>query len=105
MSSFPQCSEIEGATTMRPLLNTPNPTQQVVIMAQSPPSLKPKVDYSKRFSKEFMLSLSFLQMLSAALAITTQMILLSTDEPEAVGYVVQGYGVECFMDCPGFLEY
>ena len=51
MSSFPQSSVLDGATTMGPLLNTPNPTQQVVIMAQSPPSVKPKVDHTKRISK------------------------------------------------------
>ena len=43
MSSFPQCRELEGATTVRPLLNTPNPNQQVLIMAQNPSSLQPKV--------------------------------------------------------------
>ena len=80
MSSFPQCSGLDGATTMRPLLNTPNPTQQVVIMAQSPPSVKPKVDYTKRISKEFMLLLSCLQLLSGFLAITTEIVFLTREK-------------------------
>ena len=102
MSSFPQCRELEGATTVRPLLNTPNPNQQVVIMAQNPSSLQPKVDYAKRFSKKFMLSLSFLQLLSAALAITTQMILLSTDKTGDAGFVATGIWCGVVYGLSGF---
>ena len=79
MTSFPQCGVLDGATTMRPLLNTPNPNQQVVIMAQSPASVKPKVDYTKRISKEFMLLLSCLQLLSGFLAITTEIVFLTRE--------------------------
>jgi len=71
----------DGATTMRPLPNTPNSTQQVAIMAQSPPSVKPKIDYAKRFSQEFTLFLSCLQMLSGFLAITTEIVYLTGKQP------------------------
>ena len=76
-----------NVTTIRPLPNTPNPTQQVAIMTQSPTSVKPKVDYAKRFSQEFTLFLSCLQMLSAFLAITTEIVYLTAERsiPFATG--------------------
>jgi len=102
MSSFPQCRELESATTVRPLQNTLKSNQQVLIMSQNPSSLQPKVDYSKRFSKKFMLALSFLQLLSAALAISTQMILLSTDKPGGAGFVATGIWCGIIYGLSGF---
>ena len=81
MSNLTQTSVSEGASSNRTLLNTPNPTQHVVMMAQSSPSIKPKVDYAERFPKAFMLSLSILQLLNSAVVITTQIVLLSSPFP------------------------
>ena len=93
MSNLTQTSVSEGASSNRTLLNTPNPTQHVVMMAQSSSSIKPKVDYAERFPKAFMLSLSILQLLNSAVVITTQIVLLSSPFPffefygEAIKYI------------------
>ena len=79
--------DTDNDTTMRPLPKTPKPTfkeklkqliPKKVTMERSPPSMKPKVDYAKTFSKEFMLLLSCLQMLSGFLAITTEIVYLAS---------------------------
>ena len=103
MSNLTQTSVSEGASTNRPLLNTPNPTQQVVMMAQSSSSIKPKVDYAERFPKAFMLSLSILQLMNSAAAITTQIVLLST--PFLFKFYGRATGIWCgvFYGLSGFL--
>ena len=77
-----------GVTTMRPLPKTPNPTFQEklkqliptkVIMERCPPLMKPKVDYAKRFSKEYLLLLSCLQSLCGFLAVTTEIVFLTRE--------------------------
>jgi len=72
--------------------NTANPTPPVIIMVQAPTSVKPKVDYAKRFPKKFMITLSSIQLVMGALAIITQIIGLSTRDPDA-HYV--GTGIWC----------
>jgi len=72
--------------------NTANPTPPVILMVQAPTSVKPKVDYAKRFPKKFMITLSSIQLVMGALAIATQIIGLSTRYPDA-HYV--GTGIWC----------
>jgi len=92
MSTFSQPNAPEGGAPIGAHPNTVNPTAPVIIMVQAPTSMKPKVDYAKRFPKKLMITLSSIQLVMGALAIITQIIGLSTRRPDA-HYV--GTGIWC----------
>ena len=74
---------------------------QVVIMVPTSNTLKPKLQYEKRFPKKIVVCLSSIQLCMALLAIITQLIGISTRYPE-MAYIGAGIWCGIFFGLSGF---